>query len=314
MKKIIITGASGLVATELTLLLLSKTEAQLYLLSTRPDNIVERYKQYPDRVYCFTLESFSHLVRQKQGDMSFDICIHTAFARSNDGHLIAQSLEYQQELISILKDTTLKVFINISAQSVDGKFSESLWTEAVPVAPDYLYAMGKYTSEIITKQMLGSTDIRWTNIRLCSVCENARFVRIFVLNALEGKPIHLTAPDQHCSFIDVRDVAEGLLCLINCLDSAELDPVYNLGANLVCSIRNVAFKVKEIGEKLYNLPPITITESESDNHTRIGMSANLFMQTFGWTHRYTLDDMVVSMFNMLTKNEEKEYPQSFQYI
>ena len=74
--------------------------------------------------------------------------------------------------------------------------SEPLWTESTPVEPDYLYAMGKYSSEIITKLMLEETDIKWTNIRLCSVCENARFVRIFVQNAIEGKPIHLTAPEM----------------------------------------------------------------------------------------------------------------------
>ena len=46
------------------------------------------------------------------------------------------------------------VFANISSQSVYGKMSEPLWAESTPVEPDYLYAMGKYSSEIITKLML----------------------------------------------------------------------------------------------------------------------------------------------------------------
>lgn len=311
MKKIIITGASGLVATELTLLLLSQTDAQLFLISTNLDNIQNRYRNVGDRVHCFTLASFSQYIK---ADSSFDVCIHTAFSRSSKGELIVQSLCYQQELISILKGTALKCFVNISSQSVYGKLSEPLWTESTDVAPDSLYAMGKFTSEIITKRMLEATDIKWTNIRLCSVCEKARFVRIFAQNALEGKTIHLTAPNQHCTFVDVRDVAEGLLCLIYSVDSAELNPVYNLGANLVSTIHDIALLVKEIGEKHYQLPSISITETESDNLARIGMDSSLFISAFGWTPRYTLDDMVVAMFEMLARTEENEYPQSFKYV
>lgn len=300
MKKIIITGAGGLVATELTLLLLSHTDAQLFLLSTNIGNIQNRYKKAGDRVYCFTLASFSQYVKI---DSSFDICIHTAFSRSSMGELIVQSLNYQQELISILKETALKSFVNISSQSVYGKLSEPLWTESTIVAPDSLYAMGKFSSELMTKYMFDGTDVNWTNLRLCSVCENARFIRVFVQNALDGNPIHLTASDQYCSFIGVRDVAAGLLHLIQVVETIKLEPIYNLGANLLHSISEIAQRVKTIGEQRYGLSSIVITESASDNHIRIGMNSDLFMHTFGWTPRCSMDDMIVSMFEMLTNAE-----------
>lgn len=303
MKKIIITGASGLVATELTLLLLSQTDAQLFLISTNLDNIQNRYRNVGDRVHCFTLASFSQYIK---ADSSFDVCIHTAFSRSSKGELIVQSLYYQQELISILKGTALRCFVNISSQSVYGKLSEPLWTESTDVAPDSLYAMGKYSSELLTKHILEGTDIKWTNIRLCSVCDNARFVRVFVQNALEGKPIHLTAPEQYCSFIDVRDVASGLSHLIQSVETVCLESVYNLGANLLNSIREIAQRVKFIGENRFALPPIVITESAFDNHIRIGMNSNLFMHTFGWNPHYGIDDMIVSVFEMLKSVESNE--------
>lgn len=300
MKRIIITGASGLVATELTVQLLTETDSCLYLLSTQPEKIKERYVQNSDRVLCFTLSSFAQYVEQNRDKESFDVCIHTAFSRSANGNLIAESLNYQQKLLSILKTTDLKVFANISSQSVYGKMSEPLWTESTPVEPDYLYAMGKYSSEIITKLMLEGTDIKWTNIRLCSVCENARFIKVFVQNAIEGKPIHLTAPYQQCSFIEVRDVAEALEKFVAYVDCIDLMEVYNLGANLVNTIGDIALRVKNIGEAKYGLSSVVITESDSDNHIRIGIDASLFMQTFNWKPQRDMNDMIIAMFEMLT--------------
>ena len=300
MKKIIITGASGLVATELTIRLLVETDACLFLLSTNPDKIKERYINNQGRVFCFTIESFAQFVEKNKGICHFDICIHAAFSRSSNGNQIAASLDYQQQLLRVLKQTDLKVFANISSQSVYGKMSEPLWNENTPVEPDYLYAMGKYSSEIITKLMLENTNIKWTNIRLCSVCENARFIQVFVQNALEGKPIHLTTPDQQCSFIEVQDVADALVKFIKYADNVNLMEVYNLGANFVNTIGDIALRVKNIEETKYELPSIIITESESDNHIRIGMDASLFMQTFNWKPQRVMNDMIIEMFEMLT--------------
>lgn len=295
MKNIIITGASGLVATELTLLLLDKTNFNLFLLSTNIERIKSRYKE--DRVRCFTIEEFLEL--SKNHKVAFDFCIHTAFARSSDGKELCKSLSYQRKLLATLKSCGIKYFVNISSQSVYGKRVAPLWKEDTSLDPDYLYAFGKYTSEVITELMLTNTQIKYLNIRLCSVCENARFVRIFVQNAIEGKPIHLTAPNQLCSFIDVRDVATALYSLIDKADDAEWDRVYNLGANIVTSIREVANIVKFVGEKEYGLKDVVITETQSDNNVRIGMDASLFMKTFDWKPQFDMEKMVKSIFEML---------------
>ena len=228
--KIIITGAGGLVATELITNLLKDNRNQLYLISTHVETIEDRYSECKSRVNCFTLNSFAEYINSNNN--VFDICIHTAFARSGRGDLIVSSLDFQRKLLSLFNAGNLKTFINISSQSVYGKMTEPLWTENAPLDPDYLYAMGKYSSEVITELFLKNSGIRWTNIRLCSVCENARFVKVFVQNAINGTPIHLTAPEQGCSFIDVRDVANALETLIQHQELLGDRHVFNLGANL----------------------------------------------------------------------------------
>lgn len=309
--KIIITGAGGLVAMELITNLLKNKENQLYLISTHVETIEDRYSECKSRVNCYTLDSFAEYIKSKND--VFDICIHTAFARSGRGDLIVSSLDFQRKLLSLFNADNLKTFINISSQSVYGKMTEPLWTEDTLLDPDYLYALGKYSSEVITELVLGNSGIRWANIRLCSVCENARFVRIFVQNAINGTPIHLTAPNQGCSFIDVRDVAAALETLILHPDLIGDRHVFNLGSNLQNTIKSIALLVKEVGEEKYNVPEVVITEDASDNNVKIGMDASLFMKTFDWTPKYSMKDMVISLFEMLT-NVNGGYPTSFKLV
>lgn len=297
MKRIVISGAGGLVATELAMLLLAETDAQLLLISTHPETTAERYSCFSHRVSCHTLDSFARHVTV--GNIDYDICIHTAFARSSNGNLIVNSIEFQKELLRVFKATKLKVFVNISSQSVYGKLTKPMWTENSPLEPNYLYAMGKYTSEVVTECILSGTNIEWTNIRLCSVCENARFIRVFVQNAIEGRPIILTAPNQYCSFIDVRDVAAGLKSLIEYSKHKKLKHTYNLGANLFTSIKKIAWMVKEIGEKNYGIREIHITEENSGNAVQIGMDASSYMKDFDWTPIYSMEDMIKKLYEML---------------
>lgn len=312
MKHIIITGASGLVATELTYALLKHTDAHLYLLSTHVDDIRERYQKYEDRIFCFTLSSFAEFATTV--NIAYAYCIHTAFSRSSNGSKIVESINYQRTLITLLKKLNVGVFVNISSQSVYGKSSEPLWTENTVLDPDYLYAMGKYFSEVVTQQMFEGTNIKWTNIRLCSVCENARFVRVFVQNAIEGNPIILTAPNQQCSFIDVQDVAAGLMAFIEKAETIELLPVYNLGANLVNTIGEIAELVKTIAEEQYGLKEVSIVVQASNSQAHMGMDATLFMNTLAWYPRRTMKDMIVEMFKMLTNANGGGYPISFKVV
>lgn len=295
-KNIIITGARGLIATQLTLDLLNNTPHNLFLLSTNPTSLEERYCELGGKVKCYTLESFSDYA--KTIGNNFDVCVNAGFARSSLGGLLVDSLEFTYKLVTLVKELEVKKFINISSQSVYGKESEPLWTENTPLAPDYMYAFGKYNTELITRIVLSDSKVNWTNIRLSSVCENARFMNVFVKNALSGAPIHLTAGNQVCSFIDVRDVSIALIKVIES-DINHFVAAYNLGTAEMFSIREIAEKVKRIGDERYGTS-VVITEESNENNIKIGMDNALFKQTFGWHPQYSMDDMITSLFDMTT--------------
>ena len=295
-KNIIITGASGLVATQLTLDLLNNTNHFLYLVSTNPTALKDRYAGFSKRIKCCTLDSFCDYA--KASGERFDACVNAGFARSSFGRPLVDSLEFTYRLVTLIKELGVGKFINISSQSVYGKETEPLWTEQTPLDPDYMYALGKYNTELITRIVLSDSNVKWTNIRLSSVCENARFMNVFVKNALSGSPIHLTAGNQICSFIDVRDVSTALIKVIES-DSIHFAEAYNLGTAEMFSIREIAEKVKQIGDTMYGTS-VVITEEANDNHIKIGMDNSLFKKTFNWEPSYSMDDMIISLFEMET--------------
>lgn len=309
MKTIIITGASGLVASQLTNDLLDKSNYRLLLISTHPDEIAKRYKSSHERVLCLSLFDLAKYIDE---GLSVDCCIHAAFARSSEGTQLVSSIEFTTSLIKLLQKAQLKTFVNISSQSVYGK-DQNLSKEITPLNPDYLYAFGKYTTEVITKIMLENSSVNWTNIRLASVCENARFMNIFVKNALAGIPIHLTAGDQGVSFIDVRDVSSAFQSIIESND-CHFAEAYNLGTGTIYTIRQIAEIVKNIGDKSYGTSVI-ITEEKSNNCQKVGMDNKLFSETFNWLPAYSMDDMIISLYEMNTNfNGGGKYPKAFKIV
>ncbi|MCQ2137431.1 MAG: NAD(P)-dependent oxidoreductase [Bacteroidales bacterium] len=296
---IIITGASGLIATQLAQMLLQDSSDNLFLLSEHPNSIDSLFLNN-NRVHIFTLNSFQEYAINNP--CHFDVCINAAFSRSNSGNLIVSSLNYLKKLIECIKETDISTFLNISSQSVYGTASSPLWKESASLDPNSLYSLGKYASEQITELMLSSSNIKWANIRLCSVCGNARFVQLFVKNAIEGKSIRLTAPNQQCSFIDERDTAKALTTLIHTAPMISLEHTYNLGANYVNTIEEIALLVKKIGEDEFNTPKVEIIYDQSDNPVRIGMDASVFMKTFNWAPSFDIKDMIVSVFEKYEKN------------
>lgn len=292
MKNIIITGASGLIASELTVSLLTNSGYFLHLITSSPTLLKKRYiSQQNFDVY--TIEEFIEYT--KHNGTHFDCLIHTAFARTSDGAELAKSLDYYSTILHIAQTIDLVSLINISSQSVYGLSNKPFWTEQTPCAPTYMYALGKYATEKMTELALNKTQINYTNIRLSSVCENARFLNVFVKNALSGEPITIMGGSQTCSFIDVRDVATALKCIIEDSNNTHFASVYNVGTNEKYSIESLAYLVKDIAKQKYQRD-VSIQKESSNDSQDVGMDCSSFMDTFGWSPKYSINNMIISLF------------------
>lgn len=291
--KIMITGGSGLVATELSYLLLSNTDYEIILVSRNKAKVDENYRSYSNRVRCYTLDEL--LGNNKI--IGLNTVVHTAFSRSENVSNIISSLEYLKKLCNFCKNTGIKRFINISSQSVYGADYELGIRENGALNPQGNYAFGKVCSEIICESVFENSEIDLINIRLSSVCENARFLKVFVDNVMNSRSIVLTAPNQTVSFIDVRDVAAALLKVINY--DGECSGIYNLGSGRWCTIEHCAETVIEVALKRYGLENGKIEIVNDRCNQKVGMNVDKFKQKFDWFPEFDLTFMIKSLFEML---------------
>lgn len=310
MQNIVITGASGLIATELTFRLLNQSDINLILLSTHPEKLRQRYDGYFN-VHCLTLDEF--ITHYRLGD--FKTIIHTAFARSNNGRLLVESVNYTRRLLDFVQECNVHSFINISSQSVYGVSTPPMWREDAPLDPAVgdMYALAKTFTETLVNVMLGGGRVNYTNIRLSSVCENARFLRVFVGKALAGEPIQVQGGEQRFSFIDVRDVVSALVALIEKSDFP-FKPIYNLGTGHQTSLIGLAEEVKRVAEERYHTQPVQILRTPSDDHRSVGMDNSRFMADFSWKPALSETDMIISLFEYLTNVNGVGYPIAFKYV
>lgn len=289
MKYIVITGSSGLVGTELIHNLLQRGEYFIIALTTSLTKMKVRYAGV-ENIICMDLDQF----HQEMYDYPISVLIHCGFSRSSSGSKIASSLEYLEKLLETVKKTSLKAFVNISSQSVYGQSSPPLWKENFPVDPDHLYAMGKFSSELIVNGMLADTNINYTNIRLASINENARFLQVFVKNAITGIPINVLGGAQSVSLIDVRDVANALEKVIENCDHPFLK-IYNLGTGQTRTILELAKDVKRLHES--ENKDVVINIEDSGIVLYVGMDSNKFQSEFNWAPKYDYEDMIKSLLN-----------------
>lgn len=292
MKNIIITGANGLVGTELTYTFLNNSEYSLFLVSTHSNILAEKYKGN-SRITCLSIDEL-----QESANVDFDCLVHLGFARSNEPEQLAKALDFTQRILAIAKRIKIHSYINISSQSIYGEIHKPMWKENFVASPSYLYALGKYSTEKMTQLAFEGTLTNWTNIRLASVCENARFISVFVKNMIEGLPIYVIGGNQTVSLIDVRDTAAALFKVIEMSDSIIYKDVYNLGSGKQDSIMKIAELVNKIGNEEYNLPITDVVIKPNDKRFDVGMNNDLFSTEFNWKPLYDINDMIRTIFNM----------------
>lgn len=288
MKTILLTGAGGFLGRQLLWHLKDSDKYHVYAVTSNTERL-------NDIITASNIE-----VIKKGEDInwnSVDIVIHCAFARSGKSSEYITSLDYSKYIFHKVISNNVPALINISSQSVYGNNPNIPWTEESELMPHDLYGMAKAATEILLDGISkgGSTVI--TNLRLSSIMLNARFVNIFVENALTGTPINIIGGSQQVSFMDIRDAADGIIALIH-TPISKWNKVYNLGTGVQNSIVEIAEIVKETAS-YYVDKEVVINIEEKDIPLNPCMDVSKFSNLTDWHAQFNIKDMVKSQFEYL---------------
>ena len=144
MKKILITGASGLVGRAvISELLSSEREYDIYAASSKVCNGDGNKVHY-------VLNNEIQSIFEK---INFDVLLHLAFPRNVKEEYWADGFKFATDILWMAKKYKVARIINVSSQSIYGWKREKAAKEGDSVVLNSPYTTGKYFTELITEKL-----------------------------------------------------------------------------------------------------------------------------------------------------------------
>lgn len=284
-KKIIITGATGAIARNLTAALLQERKHELLLVSRHADMLRHMYAHHTG-----VKTADNSAIADAQIDMRDTVCMHTAFPRTCDCADIAGALEFQRVVARRMKQAAGRLIV-LSSESVYGAGCDIPVSETSPCCPANPYAVGKYAGEMICREIFDSVPDRLLVIRLGSVCGPERFLAKFVSSALAGRALHVTAPHSLRSLTDPKDVTRALMA---CISSENSHGTYNFSTGEFMTVLEAARMARDMCA-LCRGSAVNIEVSERERTNGMLMNSGRFMKEFGIEAIYGVRDMVATL-------------------
>ncbi len=195
--------------------------------------------------------------------------IHLA-ARADSSDLVEvfnSNITGLYKLLLATKETGVKHFTFASTNNVYGENHEDVIREDIICAPaiSNIYALSKYTGELLVKDMLNETNVDWTSLRLSDVYgpgqKYGNLIKAIVNAVREENPVKLYGDGLRTrDFIFVDDVARGIV--FSCVNG--LKGIYNLSTGIGTSVRELVDYAVDISAGKCTVEHINV-EKEDDS-------------------------------------------------
>ena len=287
--RVVMTGAGGMLGQELISRYAKSTNDSIFASSSKPESIALRFSTAKQVVPVQREEAFRVLE-----DGKVDLLVHCAFPRENSGLSIAHGLRYTSLLFSKVKESC--AVINVSSQSVYSQNRSCAATEADDVCPQSLYAVAKYSSELMLNDLCLANNK--TNIRLASLVApyfDDRFVNKLIKSGIEVGYFRIAGPNNIFGFLPVSEAASAICQMSQANVSMNWENVYNLGPiDKGYSLVDIAAEVRK---QLNLLGYQCDYRNETDGKPEINSSldSTKFYNSFNWKQSQSFSDFVRSV-------------------
>lgn len=278
MKKVVVTGAGGFLGRMLISKLISIPEIEVLALTSQNSKICDLFGEFEN----FTIADINSVERA-------DVLINCAFPRDANGANMADGLSYIAGILKASNEKNIGAVINISSQSVYSQERDCPADESMKLNLESKYAVGKYASELLTNTLC--RDIKHSNLRMASLIGvgfEQRLTNKFLKMILSGEDIIVADGQQLYSFLDVRDAADAICCMVIKSDVSWRE-VYNIGSTEVNGLREIADEAADIARE-FGYADTKIILKNSDIKCNNSLNSELFFRDFGWKPQYFLRD------------------------
>lgn len=288
MTQVMVTGASGVLGRALVQELLKRKRRVLAV--TR---CVERFSCDESDTELLNVVSWGDVFAKRIDTEGLSVVIHCGFSRSQNGADLASSMNLSEKLFRWATDNSIPSLINISSQSIYGKWRNVPSKEDDLVDPLDAYALAKLACERLGENITKDSATVFSSIRLASLIGpefEERIVFKMLRGALCAEKISIIGGKQEFSFMDIRDAVSGILQMLE-VDSSLWRPLYNLGTEDCYSIVQLAETIKSVVFNNTN-KTVLITVRPEDINLKTALNCDLFKHDFSFVSKYDLVDSV----------------------
>ena len=243
-RRVVITGASGFLGSNLIERIKNSDEYKIYALSSHPIELRSRVQG--NRVEYYFKDAV--LGAQASDILKGSIVVNCAYPRNSIGTDIADGLKYTQGVFESAVKYGAAGIINISSQSVYSQHRADVASEETSICIESPYAVGKYAVELMLESICRGTKTRFTNLRMASLIGpgfDQRIVNRFVMKIIKQEPVTIIRQDKKLGFLDVEDAVNAILAVCN-MKNCSWQSVYNVGNGIGYTVEEIYSEVASI--------------------------------------------------------------------
>lgn len=225
--------------------------------------------------------------------------------RSRD--VIAINLEGTANLLELARTQKVKRFVYVSSGAAYGTAlpSDQTLNEETPPAPDNLYGITKFSSEMITRRYGELHGLSTVSVRLSTpygpmerVTGHRAVMSVFydwIGRAVRGTTISPQDLAGGRDYIYISDIANGIRTV---LDATSLPHnLYNITTGIWVTYQQILDAVVELSpETVFEVPPLRPADSVGEGYSRGPLSGHRLFEDLGWTPKFELKEGLADYF------------------
>ena len=219
--------------------------------------------------------------------------------RSRD--VIAINLEGTANLLELARTQKVTRFVYVSSGAAYGTAlpSDQTLNEETPPAPDNLYGITKFSSEMITRRYGELHGLSTVSVRLSTpygpmerVTGHRAVMSVFydwIGRAVSGTNINSQDMAGGRDYIYISDIANGIRTV---LDATSLPHnLYNITTGIWVTYQQILDAVVELSpETVFEVPPSRPADSVGEGYSRGPLSGHRLFEDLGWTPKFELKE------------------------
>jgi len=247
MKKILITGATGFIGSNIAFQLVEKgySVSAIY----RTTSTFEKCEHFKNQINWININdpNWKNTVKEIKPDQ----LIHTAWnaieaQHRTDWELQMKNFWFSKELFDLAKECSIQKVIALGSQAEYGSHEFPV-TEETATKPVDAYGAIKNLTLNYLRSLFSETDQEWYWVRVFSVFgenENSAWLIPGVISKLlKNEPVKLTACEQTYNYLYINDFAQQLHKLIEFTENKS--GIFNLCASRSIKLKDLLLKITD---------------------------------------------------------------------